>query len=107
MAVRTMPGRPISILDHNDRGRLGTAPKIRPDCYIVMDHYFIGAFIATTYLEPLCAMSRQSRFAKLHVTPSQVKFSSRLSQELQRQIDNGRVKLEMEGEIKWHLQIFN
>ncbi|GAA0152394.1 hypothetical protein LIER_10887 [Lithospermum erythrorhizon] len=68
--------------------------------YIVMDLYFSGVFIATTYVEPLSVMSRQSRFANAHFTPSQVKLSLELSQELQRQMDNGRVKLEIKVLIK-------
>ncbi|GAA0186950.1 hypothetical protein LIER_34238 [Lithospermum erythrorhizon] len=45
-------------------------------------------------------MSRQSRFAYAHLTPSHVKLSLGLSQELQRQIDNGRVKLGIKALIK-------
>ncbi|KAG9130692.1 hypothetical protein Leryth_018085 [Lithospermum erythrorhizon] len=48
-------------------------------------------------------MSRQSRFAYAHLTPSQVKLSLGLSQELQRQIDNGRVKLRSKPYCCWEL----
>lgn len=64
---------------------------------VVMELYHERAFIATRYIEPFTAARRQSRFQDVHMITSQVPLTSRHSQELKRQMDNGRVKFEIKG----------
>ncbi|KAL6567868.1 hypothetical protein OROGR_001536 [Orobanche gracilis] len=65
--------------------------------YVVFDLYYERIFIASYYVTPFSARKRESRFANLHMVASQIKLSTGLSMELQRQMDNGRVNFEIKG----------
>ncbi|KAI3467614.1 hypothetical protein Pfo_024277 [Paulownia fortunei] len=65
--------------------------------YVVLDLYYERNFIATRYIEPFSVMKSESRFADVHMVASQVRLSTGLSLELQRQMDDGRVNFEIRG----------
>ncbi|KAL3649819.1 hypothetical protein CASFOL_006222 [Castilleja foliolosa] len=65
--------------------------------YVVLDLYYERNVIATRYVTPFSVMKRESRFADVHLMTSQVRLSTGLSLDFQRQIDNGRVNFEIRG----------
>ncbi|GFQ00682.1 hypothetical protein PHJA_002212100 [Phtheirospermum japonicum] len=65
--------------------------------YVVLDLYYERNVIATRYVTPFSVMKRESRFADVHMMTSQVRLSTGLSLDLQRQMDSGRVNFEIRG----------
>ncbi|KAK6160291.1 hypothetical protein DH2020_003672 [Rehmannia glutinosa] len=65
--------------------------------YVVLDLYIDRNSIATRYVAPFSVMKGESRLVDVHLVASQVRLSPGLSLELQRQMDNGRVNLEIRG----------
>lgn len=64
---------------------------------MILDLYYENNVIATRYVEPFSVMKRESRFADVQMVASQVRLSTGLSLELQKQMDEGRVKFEIKG----------
>ncbi|GER47682.1 late embryogenesis abundant protein [Striga asiatica] len=80
-----------------------TNPNTKVDVdftYIVLDVYYEKNIIVTRYVSPFSVRKRESRFADVHMVASQVKLSTLLSLELQRQMENGRVRFEVKVEYK-------
>lgn len=65
--------------------------------YVIFELHFGKNFIATQYIEPFSVLRRESRFIVVHLVSSQVRLSMADSLELQREIERGRVNLEIKG----------
>lgn len=65
--------------------------------YVILDLYYDNNFIATRYVEPFSVMRGESRFADVHMVASQVRLSPAQSVQLQKQMEQGRVKIEIKG----------
>lgn len=68
--------------------------------YVILDLYYDNNFIATRYIEPFSVMRGESRFADVHMVASQVRLPTRLSTQLQKEMEQGKVKLEIKGLFK-------
>ncbi|CAA0833725.1 Unknown protein [Striga hermonthica] len=80
-----------------------TNPNTKVDVdftYIVLDVYYEKNIIATRYVSPFSVRKRESRFAAVHMMASQVRLSTGLSLELQRQMENGRVRFVVKGAFR-------
>lgn len=65
--------------------------------YVILDLYYNNNFIATRYIEPFAVTRGESRFSDVHMVASQVRLSTERSMQLQKQIEQGRVNLEIKG----------
>lgn len=68
--------------------------------YVVLDLYQNQALLARRYLEPFTTRKRHSRFVDIHMIVSQVPLTSHHSQELRRQMANGRAMFDVKGVIR-------
>ncbi|XP_047963789.1 uncharacterized protein LOC125208250 [Salvia hispanica] len=72
--------------------------KVKVDfSYVILDLYYDNNYLTTSYIKPFAVMRGESRFADVHMVGSQVKLSSKHSMQLQKQIEEGRVNLEIKG----------
>ncbi|XP_010320946.1 uncharacterized protein At1g08160 [Solanum lycopersicum] len=65
--------------------------------YAILDLYHGGHLLASSYMDPFSTMSHESRFQDVHLVSSQVRLSLEQSQQLKKEVDNGRVKFEVKG----------
>lgn len=65
--------------------------------YVTMDLYYESSLIATRYVEPFTAIRGQSIFEDIHMVTSQVRLPLAQSQDLTRQMNNGRVNFDVRG----------
>ncbi|KAH6815200.1 proline-rich receptor-like kinase [Perilla frutescens var. frutescens] len=65
--------------------------------YVILDLYYGGNFVATRYIRPFAVMKGESRFADVHMVASQVRLSTDHSLQLQKQMEEGRVHIEIKG----------
>ncbi|KAL1550393.1 hypothetical protein AAHA92_18359 [Salvia divinorum] len=72
--------------------------KVKVDfSYVILDLYYDHNYLTTSYINPFAVMKGESKFADVHMVASQVKLSSKRSMQLQKQIEEGRVNLEIKG----------
>ncbi|KAJ8569724.1 hypothetical protein K7X08_006301 [Anisodus acutangulus] len=65
--------------------------------YAILDLYHGGHLLASSYIDPFSTMSHESRFQDVHLVSSQVRLPLENSQQLKKEVDNGRVKFEVKG----------
>lgn len=65
--------------------------------YAILDLYHGGHLLASSYMDPFSTMSHESRFQDVHLVSSQVRLPLEQSQQLKKEVDNGRVKFEVKG----------
>lgn len=68
--------------------------------YVVLDLYQNQALLARRYLDPFTTMKRHSRFVDIHMIVSQVPLTLHHSQDLRRQMANGRAMFDVKGVIR-------
>ncbi|KAL1565225.1 hypothetical protein AAHA92_07468 [Salvia divinorum] len=72
--------------------------KVKVDfSYAILDLYIDNTFIVTSYIKPFAVMRGESKFADVRMVASQVLLSTAQSLQLQKQIEQGRVKLDIKG----------
>ncbi|KAG6425443.1 hypothetical protein SASPL_115878 [Salvia splendens] len=75
--------------------------KVKVDfTYAILDLYIDHKFIVTSYIEPFSVMRGESMFANVHMVASQVQLSTAQSMQLQKQIEQGRMNLDIKGLFK-------
>lgn len=75
--------------------------KVKVDfSYAILDLYIDNKFIVTSYIPPFAVMRGESRFANVHMVASQVALSTAQSMQLQKQIQQGRMNLDIKGLFK-------
>ncbi|XP_047969102.1 uncharacterized protein LOC125212865 [Salvia hispanica] len=75
--------------------------KVKVDfSYAILDLYIDHKFIVTSYIPPFSLMRGGSRFANVHMVASQVALSTAQSMQLQKQIEQGRMNLDIRGLFK-------
>ncbi|KAG6422366.1 hypothetical protein SASPL_118934 [Salvia splendens] len=75
--------------------------KVKVDfSYAILDLYIDNKFIVTSYIPGFAVMRGESRFANVHMVASQVALSTAQSMQLQKQIEQGRMKVDIKGLFK-------
>ncbi|KAL3511357.1 hypothetical protein ACH5RR_030758 [Cinchona calisaya] len=65
--------------------------------FVIMDLYYDSNLIATRYIDPFTSISGESKFEDIHMVSSQVRLPLAISQDLTKQMNNGRVNFDVKG----------